>query len=74
MKATISFDFYLPEEEAEMRTYSYAPEMQRFIWEFQEQLRSWYKYGHPFKDADDAVNGIREMWYQIKENHRIEDD
>lgn len=73
MKATISFDFDLPEEETEMRTYSSAPEMQRFIWEFQEQLRSWAKYGHPFKDTDDAVHGIREMWYQIKDNYRIED-
>jgi hypothetical protein len=69
MKAV--FEFNLPEDQNEYEVMSQASKTQSFLWEFSQQLRSWYKYGHQFKDADDAVDKIREEFYRLLNEHDV---
>lgn len=71
-KAT--FTFNLPDEENDYKVMSQAPNSQRMLWDFSQQLRSWYKYGHQFKDADDALSKIREEFYRLLNNHQVDID
>lgn len=66
-----TFTFNLPEEENEYKVMSQAQDTQRMLWEFSQQLRSWQKYGHQFEDADDALNKIREEFYTLLNNHKV---
>jgi len=61
----VTFEFNLPEEQREYEVASQANKMQTFLWDFSQQLRAWRKYGHSFKDADDALNNIREEFYML---------
>ena len=72
MKAT--FEFNLPEDQREYEVMNQASKTQAFLWEFSQQLLSWYKYGHQFKDADDAVNKIREEFYQLLNDNEVNID
>ena len=69
MKAV--FVFNLPEDQNEYEVMSQASKTQTFLWDFSQQLRSWYKYGHQFKDADDAVDKIREEFYRLLNEHDV---
>lgn len=71
-KAT--FTFNLPEEENEYRVMSQAQNSQRMLWDFSQQLRSWRKYHHDFKDADDALNKIRDEFYRLLNEYEINID
>jgi hypothetical protein len=71
-KAT--FTFNLPEEENEYKVMSQSQNSQRMLWDFSQQLRSWYKYGHQFKDADDALNKIREEFYRLLNDYQVDID
>lgn len=71
-KAT--FTFNLPEEENEYKIMSQAPNTQRMLWDFSQQLRSWYKYSHDFKDADDALDKIREEFYRLLNEYQLDID
>jgi hypothetical protein len=71
-KAT--FTFNLPDEENEYKVMSQAQNSQRMLWDFSQQLRAWYKYGHQFKDADDALNKIREEFYRLLNDHQVDID
>ena len=57
--------FQLPEEQNEYEVMSQSPKTQRFLWDLSQQLRSWQKHGHDFKDADDALDKIREEFYKL---------
>lgn len=65
------FEFNLPEDQHEYDVMNQASKMQRFLWEFSEQLRSWQKYGHKFENADDAVEKIREEFYTLINNYEV---
>lgn len=71
-KATFSFN--LPDEQNEYEVMSQAPHMQRMLWDFSQQLRSWQKYHHDFKDANDALDKIREEFYRLINEHNINID
>ena len=71
-RATISFN--LPEEENEYKIMSQAQNSQRMLWDFSQQLRSWRKYHHDFKDADDALNKIREEFYRLLNEYGVDID
>jgi hypothetical protein len=68
------FEFNLPEDQREYEIMAQASKTQRFIWEFSQQLRSWYKYGHQFKDADDAINSIRDEFYKLLNDNEVDID
>lgn len=72
MKATFEFD--LPEDQHEYDVMSQASKMQRFLWEFSQQLREWEKYGHQFNDARDAVVKTREEFYRLLNNYEVNID
>ena len=70
----VTFTFNLPDEENEYKVMSQAPDTQRMLWDFSQQLRSWYKYSHDFKDADDALNKIRDEFYRLLNEYRLDID
>jgi hypothetical protein len=70
----VIFEFNLPEEQREYEVASQANKMQSFLWEYSQQLRTWYKYGHHFKDADDALNKIREEFYKLLNEEEVNID
>lgn len=72
MKAT--FEFNLPEDQHEYEVMNQASKMQSFLWDFSQQLRSWYKYHHDFKDANDALNQIRDEFYRLLNDHEVNID
>ena len=71
-KAT--FIFNLPEEENEYKVMCQSQNTQRMLWDFSNQLRSWQKYHHDFKDADDALNKIRDEFYTLLNQHGLNID
>lgn len=72
MKAT--FEFNLPEDQREYEIMNQASKMQSFLWDFSQQLRSWYKYHHDFKDANDALNQIRDEFYRLLNENEVNID
>jgi hypothetical protein len=68
------FEFNLPEDQREYEIMSKSLKTQSFLWEFSQQLRAWYKYGHEFKDADDALNQIRDEFYRLLNEHEVNID
>ena len=71
-EVTIKFD--LPEEQNEYEVMSQSRKMQFVLLDFMTQLRSWQKYHHDFKDADDALDKIREEFYKIINEHDVRID
>jgi endonuclease I len=65
------FEFNLPEDQHEYDVMNQASKMQRFLWEFSQQLRSWQKYGHKFENTDDAVKKIREEFHTLINNYEV---
>lgn len=72
MKAILQFD--LPEDQNDYEIAVQAPKVQSFIWDFSQQLRAWQKYHHDFKNADDALDQIREEFYRLINEHNINID
>ena len=69
MQVTVTFN--LPDEKYEYDCFNQSNNMAQFIFEFEEQLRSWYKYGYSFKDMDELLVGIRQEWYVMKEHNDV---
>lgn len=67
----VTIKFTLPEEENEYKIMSQSSKTQRFLWDFSQQLRAWQKYHHDFKDANDALDKIREEFYRLINEHNI---
>ena len=72
MKAT--FEFNLPDDENQYEIMNQATKMLRCLWDINEALRSWEKYGHQFTDANDAVSKIREDFYNTINNYGVNID
>lgn len=68
------FEFNLPDDINEYAVMNQASRMQSFLWDFSQQLRAWRKYHHDFKDADDALDKIREEFYKLINDHQINID
>jgi hypothetical protein len=67
-------EFNLPDEQHEYNIIIQASRVQSFLWDFSQQLRAWDKYHHDFKDADDALDKIREEFYRLLNEHNVEID
>jgi hypothetical protein len=67
-------EFNLPDEQHEYNVVTQASRVQSFLWDFSQQLRAWDKYHHDFKDADDALDKIREEFYRLLNEHNVEID
>lgn len=69
MKAILQYN--LPDDQRDYDMAIQAPRTQSFLWDFSQQLRSWQKYHHDFKDADDALDKIREEFYRLINEYNI---
>jgi hypothetical protein len=70
----VKFEFNLPEDQHEYEIMSQAQKTQSFLWDFSQQLRSWYKYHNDFKDGNDALNKIRDEFYRLLNEHEVNID
>lgn len=68
MKAILKFNLDEPEDITSFARATKGQDYFLALWDIGEQLRSWKKYGHPFKDANDALSQIREDFYRVM-NH-----
>lgn len=59
MKAILEFN--LPEDQRLFEMANQAPDMVAAIGHFEDRLRSYIKYGHEFKSADEALYSIRAL-------------
>lgn len=72
MKAILEYN--LPDDQHEYDIAIQANRTQSFLWDFSQRLRSWRKYYHDFKDADDALDKIREEFYRLLNQHNVNID
>lgn len=72
MRAILQYN--LPDDQHEYEVAIQAPRVQSFLWDFSQQLRSWYKYHNDFKDANDALNKIRDEFYRLLNEHQVNID
>lgn len=70
----VTFTFDLPDEENEYRVINQAQNSQRMLWDFNQQLRSWRKYGHSFKNADDALDKIKDEFHRLVNEYQLNID
>ena len=71
MKAILKFNLDEPEDVLSFARANKAQDYFLALWDIGEQLRSWDKHGHPFKDADDALSQIREDFYRVVNHFSI---
>lgn len=72
MKAILQYS--LPDDQRDYEIAIQAPRVNAFLNDFSDQLRSWQKYHHDFKDANDALNRIREEFYRLMNEYNINID
>lgn len=70
----VTIEYNLPDEQHEYEVAMQATKSQSFLWDFSQQLRSWQKYHHDFKSADDALDKIREEFYRLLNEHNVDID
>ena len=58
MKAKLEFD--LPDEQLEFELSRKAGYLHSNLWDLAEQIRTWRKHGHRFKDAEELLDAIWE--------------
>lgn len=68
------FEFNFPEDQVEYEVMSQSRRAHSLLQDFSQQLRSWRKYHHDFKDADDALDKIREEFYRLLKEHNVDID
>lgn len=52
------------ENAEEARIWMNATAAHAALWEISQKLRQWEKYGHTFKDADEAIEACRAMFWE----------
>jgi hypothetical protein len=72
MRAT--FEFNLPADQYEYEMMHQSIRMGKVLWDLSEQLRAWEKYGHQFKDADDALSKTREEFHRLLTDYEVNID
>ena len=67
MKAILEFDMDKEDgcEREEYETYLQAPQMASVLWDMSQYLRELNKYGHSFKSIEEAIDKIREEFYNL---------
>ena len=71
MKGILEFNLDEPDDMLSFTRANKAQDYFLALWDIGEQLRSWDKHGHPFKDADDALVQIREDFYRVMNHFNI---
>ena len=69
MKAILEFN--LPEDQRAFEMANQAADMVAAIGHFEDMLRSYIKYGHNFKTANEAIEAIRALLHEEINLRRI---
>jgi hypothetical protein len=69
MKAILEFN--LPEDQRAFEMANQAADMVAAIGHFEDRLRSYQKYGHEFKTAQEAIESIRALLHEEINLRRI---
>jgi hypothetical protein len=69
MKAILEFN--LPEDRRDFEMANQAADMVAAIGHFEDMLRSYIKYGHNFKTANEALEAIRALLHEEINLRRI---
>jgi len=64
-------EFNLPDEESEFLIASKAMSWALTVWDIDQKLREWLKYGHEFKNPDDALEEARKILYEILDERNL---
>lgn len=72
MKATLTFD--LPEDMIEFEKASKAANYHLALWDLNEQLRQYEKYGHNFTTANEMLAAIRSHLFAALDHYYINID
>jgi len=66
----MEFDMMNPDGASACHLALEAPKMKTALWDVDNWLRDCIKYGHTFKDADEALRETRAQFHKILEEHR----
>jgi len=69
MEATLKFN--LPEEKSECDIAFHAMDFVLALSDLDAKLRSWLKYGHEFKNADEALEKIRACLHESLDDNGV---
>ena len=64
--------FILPEEQQEFRLAARAAEWHSVVWETDQKLRGYLKYGHTFLSADEAFEEIRKFLHEEMDDRNLQ--
>jgi hypothetical protein len=67
----VSFTFDTEKNQSEYDIFKQSYEMWSMLDELSNYLRDKQKYGHSFKDANDALDQIREEFYRLVNDNNI---
>ena len=62
MKATLTFN--LPDDNSDFLLAQRGKDYYSYLWDLDQDLRSWLKHGHQFKSIDEALERIREELHE----------
>lgn len=69
MEAIYKFD--LPEDQNDLTVFMHAYDWALTVWDMDNKLRNWLKYGHDFKTADESLESVRDELHKILEERSI---
>jgi hypothetical protein len=65
-------EFHIPDEAYEFYSAVHGGEFRSALWELDNQLRGWLKYGHDFKDANEALTAVRNTLFDLTDKLDLE--
>lgn len=69
-KATIEFN--LPEEEIDFKQAKDGYKWESVVWDVEQQLRKWTKYGHEFKNVEEALMAARKLVWDAMDEYEVD--
>ena len=64
--------FILPEEQQEFQLAIRAAEWHSVVWEIDQKLRSYLKYGHTFKSANEVLEEVRKFLHEEMNDRNLQ--
>ena len=70
----VTLHYTLPEERGDAMLALHAVDLSLVIWDISQSIRTWTKHGHKFKDADEALDAVRDSLISSMDSHGITED
>uniref|UniRef100_A0A6M3JIB5 Uncharacterized protein n=1 Tax=viral metagenome TaxID=1070528 RepID=A0A6M3JIB5_9ZZZZ len=61
----LTFTFNLPKQRVEFELAYHGADYHSVLWDLDQQLRNWLKYGHEFTEAGAALEAVREKLHGL---------